>query len=133
MDSLIGGLAAAQLLCSKGPDEVPLFLAAGGLKLLLQVVEEVSGSTALLLLALAAVECACRHGCVCEEFLSLGKGPLLNLLQQKHPPPVQMLLQQLLQRLQTYQLAIAFEVLTSKKCHIFELCCIFARCTCQAW
>lgn len=100
-----------QLLCSSCPQDVPAFLAAGGMRLLHQVVEEVSGTAALLLFALTSVECILRHGCACEEFLSQGKKFLITLLEKKQRPPVIILLHQILQRLQCYEVAVAFGVM----------------------
>jgi hypothetical protein len=107
---LIGGLASAQLLCANYADDVSLFLEAGGLGLLLQVVQEVAGTSALLLFALTAIDCACRHGQACEALVSQGKEPLLVLLEQKQQPPVGQLLRRILRRLSVYQIATAFEV-----------------------
>jgi hypothetical protein len=110
VESLVGGLAAVQLLCNKDPGDVQPFLAAGGMKLLLQVVEEVSETTGLLLFALTSVECACRHGCGCEALLSEGKEPLLALRHKMQRPPITRLLQRVVYRLQCYELACSFEV-----------------------
>jgi len=111
VESLVGGLAAVQLLCNSCPQDVAAFLAAGGVRLLHEVVEEVSGTTALLLFALASVECLLRHGCACEAFLSQGKKILSTLLETKQRPPVIARLHQILQRLQCYELAVAFGVM----------------------
>lgn len=99
-----------QLLCNKDPGDMQPFLAAGGMKLLLQVVEEVSETTGLLLFALTSVECACRHGCGCEMLLSEGKEPLLALHHKMQRPPITRLLQRVVHRLQCYELACSFEV-----------------------
>lgn len=101
-----------QLLCTSFPQDVPAFLAVGGMRLLHQVVEEVSsGTTALLLFALTSAECILRHGCACEAFLSQGKNFFLTLLEIKQRPPVITLLHQILQRLQCYEVSVAFGVI----------------------
>lgn len=110
MESLVGGLAAVQLLCSSCPQDVATFLAAGGMTLLHEVAEEVSGTTALLLFVLTSVECLLRHKCACEAFLPQGKNILIKLLENKQRPPVVVLLHQILQRLQCYELSVAFGV-----------------------
>ncbi|CAM6062600.1 unnamed protein product [Sphagnum tenellum] len=110
VEMLIGGLAAAQLLCANYADDVSLFLEAGGMGLLLQVVQEVAGTSALLLFALTAIDCACRHGQACEALVSQGKEPLLVLLEQKQQPPVGQLLRRILRCLSVYQIATTFEL-----------------------
>lgn len=111
VESLIGGLAAVQLLCSSCPDDTGAFIDAGGMRLLHQVLEEVSGTTALLLFALTSVECLIRHGYACEAFSDEGKKILLTLLDGKQRPPVKNLLHQILQRLECYELSVRFEVM----------------------
>ena len=111
VESLVGGLAAVQLLCSSFPKDVPALLAAGGMRLLHQVLEEVSGSSALLLFALTSLECVLRCLSACEVFLSEGKKFLLTLLENKQRPPVTNILHQILQRLHCYEVAVAFGVM----------------------
>lgn len=100
-----------QLLCSSCPKDVPAFLDAGGMRLLHRVVEEVSGTTALLLFALTSVECILRYRSACEVFLPQGKKLLLKLLENKQRPPVTNILHQILQRLHCYELAVDFGVI----------------------
>nr|XP_024360975.1 uncharacterized protein LOC112275138 isoform X1 [Physcomitrium patens] len=106
VESLLGGLAAVQLLFTSCPKDVPAFLAGGGMRLLHQVVEEISGTSALLLFALTSVECTLRHASGCEEFSAQDKRILLSLLEKKQRPPVVSLLQRILQRLRCYELAV---------------------------
>lgn len=111
VESLIGGLAAVQLLCSSCPEDTRAFIDGGGMRLLHQVVKEVSGTTALLLFALTSVECLIRHGYACEAFSDEGKKILLTLLDGKQRPPVKDLLHQILQRLECYELSVRFGVM----------------------
>lgn len=111
VESLLGGLAAVQLLCTSCPKDVPAFLAGGGMRLLHQVVEEISGTSALLLFALTSVECTLRHASGCEEFSAQDKRILLSLLEKKQRPPVVSLLQRILQRLRCYELAVTITVI----------------------
>jgi hypothetical protein len=73
-------------------------------------VQEVAGTSALLLFALTAIDCACRHGQACEALVSQGKEPLLVLLEQKQQPPVGQLLRRILHCLSVYQIATTFEL-----------------------
>ncbi|KAG6547572.1 hypothetical protein Mapa_011021 [Marchantia paleacea] len=120
---LIGGLAAAQLLCTD-PKECYRFVAAGGMRLITDVLQQVSGKFSITtLLALGVVECASRCAFGCEALLGWwsptasniyqGCGTnyeiLVNLLLQPHLQHVARLASRILNRLRAYELTAVLQ------------------------
>ncbi|BFI24303.1 protein MpVIR [Marchantia polymorpha subsp. ruderalis] len=120
---LIGGLAAAQLLCTD-PKECYRFVAAGGMRLITDVLQQVSGKFSITtLLALGVVECASRCAFGCEALLGWwsptgsniyqGCGTnyevLVNLLLQPHLHHVARLASRILNRLRAYELTAVLQ------------------------
>ncbi|CAM6106109.1 unnamed protein product [Calypogeia fissa] len=128
VERLIGGLAAAQLLCTDAR-ECYRFVLAGGLHLLLDVLQHVVGNfSATTLLALGAVECASRYAFGCDALLGWwipntalcreswesrvtcqGYSVLLKFLLQPQQRPIVLLAARVLHRLRTYELTAAIQ------------------------
>lgn len=129
VESLIGGLAAAQLLCTDA-QECYRFILAGGLHLLLDVLQHVVGTfSATTLLALGAVECASRYAFGCEALLGWwtpnsalggetwesrgacrGYSVLVKFLLHPQQRPVVLIAARVLHRLRGYELTAAVQV-----------------------
>ncbi|MCO5548771.1 hypothetical protein L7F22_002233 [Adiantum nelumboides] len=122
---LIVGLAAVQLICTDAQMCFQLVI-AGGLDLLMSVLQYVSAeSSAIALLILSALKCACQHAFACEAILgwwpanilpveskhslSFGYCSVLRTLLQTKRYSVSQLAFQILHQLHAYQLASEFE------------------------
>ncbi|KAL3700291.1 hypothetical protein R1sor_018313 [Riccia sorocarpa] len=120
---LIGGLAAAQLLCLDSA-ECYRFVASGGMTLLTEVIQRVSAKFSITtLLALGVVEHTSRFAFGCEALLgwwspkaldlpqgsSTGYQILVNILLQPHMQHVAHLALQILHRLRAYQLTAVIQ------------------------
>ncbi|KAI5077208.1 hypothetical protein GOP47_0007032 [Adiantum capillus-veneris] len=122
---LIVGLASIQLICTDA-HLCFQFVIAGGLDLLMSVLQYVSAeSSAIALLILSALKCACQHAFACEAILgwwpanvlpvdskhtsSFGYCSVLRTLLQTKRQNVSQLACQILHHLHAYQLASEFE------------------------
>lgn len=128
VDSLIAGLAAAQLLCLDVAC-CQKFVEADGMKAVMEVLsDETFNNSAISLLAVRAVECCSRHAVACDALISWHKDhgfwssesnplaiqtPLLKLLQQPLRPPVMQLTISVLKRLRAFETVSALQVLSN--------------------
>jgi hypothetical protein len=129
VENLIGGLAAAQLLCTDSR-ECYRFVVAGGVHLLLNVLQRVGKFSATTLLALGAVECASRYAYGCEALLgwwspdtefcrktcgskmiSNGYTVLIRYLLRPQQRPIIETVARVIHRLRAYELTAAIQVL----------------------
>ena len=122
---LIGGLAAVQLICMD-VEWCFQFVIAGGLRLLMSVLQYAAAeSSATLLLTLGALKCSCRHAFACEALLgwwptkampadklsvSIGYCSVLKSMLQTKRQNVAQLASEVLRHLQGYQHASEFQV-----------------------